>query len=261
MTQTAMLTKPLDVRLYTRGDDAGSSRSANRAIRRTVEAGIIRNVSLMAPTHCIDDAATVLKDVKGCAFGMHFTLTCEYANVRWKPLLPARQIPTLVLADGTLPEHGMIMHEKKADPQQAIAEAAAQLDRLRKLGFRISYVDVHMCFDWLPGFTEALTAFCEKEGLVYLVREIKDLPNVPDLPPGASADNLKKRLTAAGKGSYLCVFHPTLDDEEMRQFAFLAKPTEFTIGRDRFIDTSIATDQAFATWCADSGVKPTAVGA
>ena len=78
------------IRLVTRADDAGSSLSANRAIRETCVAGMVRNVSLMAPCAHIADAAAQLRDLPGIALGMHVTLNGEWDAPRWSPLSLAR---------------------------------------------------------------------------------------------------------------------------------------------------------------------------
>lgn len=62
-------------RLVTRADDAGSSRSANRAIHQTATQGIARNISLMACGPQIEDAAKSLCDLDGVDFGLHVCLS------------------------------------------------------------------------------------------------------------------------------------------------------------------------------------------
>lgn len=75
------------IRFITRADDAGSSRSANRAIAQVVDGGFVRNVSLMACGPAIEDAAQLLAHRKDVCFGMHTTLNAEWDKVKWRPLL------------------------------------------------------------------------------------------------------------------------------------------------------------------------------
>ncbi|MFK4165475.1 ChbG/HpnK family deacetylase [Paenibacillus lautus] len=60
-------------RIITRADDYASSRSANAAIARTVEAGFIKNVSIMAPGPYLAEAAQLLAHRKDICFGFHMT--------------------------------------------------------------------------------------------------------------------------------------------------------------------------------------------
>jgi hypothetical protein len=203
--------------LVTRADDAGSSRSANRAIREACVAGLARNVSLMAPCPHIADAAAVLRDLPGVCFGMHVTLNCEWETPRWGPLSPAPSVPSLVEADGMM------------------VEVAAQLAHLRALGFRLSYLDQHMGVGWVCGLGERLSAFAAREGLIDADRVVRGLPEAPTpASPGADqhVDDLIARLAASPPGTFLALGHPCYDDAEMA-LVHGAGASAGEVGRDR----------------------------
>lgn len=223
------------IRLVTRADDAGSSRSANRAIRQACVDGLVRNVSLMAPCAHIADAAEQLRDLPGICFGMHVTLNCEWDAPRWGPLSPPAAVPTLVEADGTFTRFPMHLHERRAAVDEMLVEVAAQLARLRALGFRVSYLDQHMGVGWVCGLGERLTAFAEREGLLDADRLVPGLPEAPTpAPPGPDhhVEGLIARLAASAPGTYVALGHPCHDDAEMGLVHGAgALPGE--VGRDR----------------------------
>ena len=90
------------IRLVTRADDAGLNGAVNRAIRSAVNDGVVRNISLMAAAPAIEDAASVLGDLsKSVDYGLHVTLTAEWENPRWGPVLDGERVASAVRRDGT----------------------------------------------------------------------------------------------------------------------------------------------------------------
>jgi predicted glycoside hydrolase/deacetylase ChbG (UPF0249 family) len=84
------------IQLLTRGDDAGSSRSANRAIRQCCDEGILRNVSVMACGPAFEDAVRVLDGLGHVDFGLHICLSAEWDAPRWSSVAPREQVPSLL---------------------------------------------------------------------------------------------------------------------------------------------------------------------
>jgi predicted glycoside hydrolase/deacetylase ChbG (UPF0249 family) len=72
--------------LLVRADDIGFSHAANEACIRVFTDGICRSVELMAPTPWFPEAVKLLKSYPGYDVGVHFTLTSEWENFRWRPL-------------------------------------------------------------------------------------------------------------------------------------------------------------------------------
>ena len=94
-----------NIRFITRADDLGSSYSANQAIEQVVDAGFIKNVSIMACAPAIEDAAQRLAHRKDVCFGMHTTLNAEWDRVKWGPVLPSEQCKGLVDQNGCFLPH------------------------------------------------------------------------------------------------------------------------------------------------------------
>lgn len=199
-----------------RCDDAGSSEGAADAIYRCVTEGIGRNASVMAPTAHVGYAADRLVPIQDrISVGLHVTLTSEWDDVRWGPVLPTDQVPSLVLPDGTFPATGHDL-AARANTVEVEAEVRAQLARLRSLGFRVDYLDEHMGVGWIPGFREVFHRIAAEEGLILADQFIY----------GQGVDTLDWSSVAAYASAghpapSVLVFHPLPDfDPVARQFTF-----------------------------------------
>ncbi len=205
------------IRLVTRGDDGGSCHTANVAIRDAFEKGILRNTSLMVPCPAFEEAAGMFRDMPGLCVGLHATLNAEWDGVRWGPVLPPEDVPSLVDADGHFFHTTRALHENGADPAEMMAEIEAQLALARSAGLAIRYVDPHMIFTWVADMDARLAQFAEREGLIYGPKAVPRLPAVEgefDNP----VDELVARLSAAPPGTYILIGHPCYDTEEVRRF-------------------------------------------
>jgi len=197
------------INFITRADDAGSSRSANRAIARTVRAGLIKNVSVMAPGRYVDEAAELLAARRDICFGMHATLNAEWNRVKWGP------VSSLDPNSGLTDENGMFLpgtkqfQETKPPLALVMKEYDAQLDKLRRAGFDIRYVDSHMFPEqYIDGLDGAVEDWAKRKGLLDHMRYYT-------LPPGWEAllQDIKKApsfLRNMPEGQYFIVAHPAL---------------------------------------------------
>ncbi|WP_127491484.1 ChbG/HpnK family deacetylase [Paenibacillus glycanilyticus] len=215
------------IRLLLRGDDFGGSLSANQAIAETCEHGFLRNVSVMAPGSYLEQGALLLADCKEICFGMHITMNAEWDRVKWKPVLPCEQVPSLIDEQGYFLSHPSLMGN--VNLEEAIAETLAQYDRLREVGFPISYVDEHMFFSYsVKGYAEWLDNWCRQEDLVNFHRYFQPLPRAAEAAAVELADpndlaqiylsRHMQDIQAAPEGLYTVILHPGLDSVEMRQF-------------------------------------------
>lgn len=240
------------LRLVTRGDDAGSAEAANRAILEAFRDGILRNTSVMAPAPCVEHAAELLAGCRGLCCGLHATITAEWDAVRWGPVLPAAQVPSLVDSHGHFPPTTRALHERGVAVDEVLAELDAQLDRLVRLGFDIRYADTHMGFLWVAdGLDAAFAQWCAGKGLVHRIAAAR-LPDAPgdDDPP----ERLLARLAAAPEGTYLLVGHPGYDGPELRRFSHPGYPAERVVA-DREGERRMFADPRVRAWCAEHGVE------
>ncbi len=242
------------IRLITRGDDSGSCHSANVAIKEAFEKGILRNTSLMVPCEGFREAAEMLAGLKGLCVGLHATLNAEWNTVRWGPVLPGEQVPTLVDANGHFHQTTQALHHAGADAAQAVAEIRAQLNKARGAGFDIRYLDTHMGFSWINGIDDAMADLARTEGLIYHPEGLSRLPKVE----GAFSDPVERlisQLRQAEPGTYLYVNHPGCDNEEMRQFIHPGLGVG-QVAREREQDRRLWCDQRLMNFCREHGVQP-----
>ena len=243
-----------ELKLITRGDDAGSSVTANRAIYEACTEGILRNVSVMVPCDALDDAAQRLADLDTVCFGLHATFNAEWSHVRWGALRD--DVPSLVLADGTFFQSVNELRDHQPRLDDAMNELQAQLDAGRNAGFTFAYADQHMGFGRaIDGFDDAFDDWCTKEGLLNYRHYHRRLPSV-DAVDGDPVEQVIAQLNAAQSGQWAIVGHPAYDTEEMRQTGN-ANVTGETIGKDREWQRRWFTDSRILTHCKTHNIIPT----
>jgi len=204
-----------NIKIITRADDAGSSRSANAAIAKALTVGFIKNVSLMAPGAYINEAAQQLRDAKGVCFGLHTTLNAEWDNVKWGPLSKLDRASGLTDKNGFFLNTPVMFRQTKPCADTALHEYNAQLDLLTKLGFNITYVDSHMYEEiFIEGLSDAKRDWATKKGLLHH----GDYNNSPKgINEEETMHNFGRFLHSLPDGQYLYVAHPALHSSEMLQ--------------------------------------------
>lgn len=247
---------PDPIRLVTRSDDAGSTRSANRAILEACRDGICRNVSIMVPAPAFDDAAELLKDAGDICLGLHATITDEWTELRWGPVLGPEEVPSLVLEDGTFHRSTHTLWETRPSYDEILAELKAQLDLARSKSLKIDYLDFHMAFEWFDGLSEQLHDFARAEGLVFGRGYLQPLPRA-DGEFDDPIEGFCARLRAAQPGeTYLHVCHPAYDDEEMRALTH-GKEEPGDVARSRDLQRRTFVDPRVLACCRERGVELT----
>lgn len=241
-------------RIMSRADDAGFCVSADQAILETVQTGIARNVGIMACTPAFEHAAEMFQSVPDVCLGLHATLTSEWTNLRWGPVLGADKVPSLVDENGHFLPNTLPIHERGFKLQEVLDEIQAQLDLARKRGLNLGYLDTHMRFDWLAGVEEGLARLAEREGLVFDPRvKYSPLPKVEGTfaTPG---ERLIAQLQAAGAGTFLVLAHPGCESEEMRRL-FLPGRAPGEVAKERDQDRRMFTDSKVIEYCRANGVE------
>ncbi|MFF4901455.1 ChbG/HpnK family deacetylase [Streptomyces sp. NPDC001068] len=205
--------------LVVRVDDAGLSESVNESIREALRGPAARSVSLMVPAPAAAHAARILKPLPAVVRGLHVTLTSEWEQYRWRPVLSARAVPSLVDTDGFLPRTAEELHRRGGvDPREARAEIEAQLLRAREWGFDVRYVDEHMGVGWVRGAGEAIRAVAAAHGLIDADRTVPPLDGPPNEVPNTDRPGawLPDAVRKAGPGPRVLITHPGRDDGDLR---------------------------------------------
>ena len=242
------------IRLITRADDAGTNATVNRAILEACREGIARNVSVMVTCPAAEEAAALLADVPGVCVGLHTTLNAEWDDVRWGPVLPPEQVPSLVDERGHFFASTRALHENRPSSEEVFAELQAQLDRARALGLDVRYADMHMGWGWVAaGLEPRFDQWCAREGI------LSHRPFNRRLPwPGDEGDPVEQvigQLEAAEPGQYVLVAHPAYDTPEMRQLGHMGYPGE-RVATERDWQRRMFTDPRMLAYCRERGVTP-----
>lgn len=232
-------------RIVTRGDDAGSCKSADLALLDCARGGVLKNIGIMAPGPSFDHAISVLKDLKGVAFGLHVCLNAEWETVKWGPVLPASQVPTLVEDDGAFTQNPDVLRDRGFSVEEAMVEVKAQLDKVRKAGIEVTYLDEHMGISWI-GFRDELAALCRSEGLVdHATVEYLDWYQT----------DLLSAVKAAPDGAYVVVNHPGFDAPDMQEFNLKGEP-KGVVAKEREADRLLWLSPTLHTAVAEGVFQP-----
>lgn len=124
-------------------DDAGMSWDSNEGAQRALTQGVATSVSVMMSCPWVPGFVRFLKNNPGVDAGLHLTLTSEWDDYRWGPLMGKPAVPGLVDEQGALwpAVSDVVIH---ARPDEVEAEIVAQLNRARAMGFEPTHLDSHM---------------------------------------------------------------------------------------------------------------------
>ena len=128
-----------EVRLIVQGDDFGMCHAVNVGTMQAFREGILTQASTMAACPWFTEAAALARE-SGIPLGVHQTLTCEWDNLRWRPLTGG---PSLVGADGTF-FRTVAEARTSISRGDAVRELSAQVAKFAAEGLAIDYLDVHM---------------------------------------------------------------------------------------------------------------------
>jgi hypothetical protein len=214
------------IRLVVQGDDMGMSRATNRGVELAATEGVLTQVSMMAPTPWFGEAAQVVRRL-GLPMGVHLTLTCEWDFLRWAPLTAAASLRD--------PDGGFVRtvsDAAAADPDEAIAEAQAQADRVVSHGLQPTYVDPHMGVS-VP---RAYQALCARFGVRFIYPDVAphhDVDSITWLSLAPKDDRpawFADFLDRLEPGTHFVLSHPGDGDEELRAMTSRDAPNAMWAG-------------------------------
>ena len=249
------------IRLITRGDDLGCARSLNLAIKECYEKGMLKNCSVLAASPYVEEAAKLLAKTKGLCFGLHTDLTSEWDNVKWGPVAPREQVPSLLDSKGYLHQtNDGVKAAAKAD--EALLELQAQLDKLRRLGFDIKYADLHMnTVQVVPDLPDRFGEWCRKNRLIDTRKIGGRLKLPPSSPitrkhPGDYVADVMNALKTAADGEYLIVGHLGHNDAEIKNLGHPGYPGE-AVAHNLNWERLAYSDPRMLKFVKENGVLPT----
>src|SRR5262249_8337091 len=129
--------------LIVHGDDLGMAHSVNRASTKALEGGLVSSASIMIPCPWLPEIAAYARSHPQTDLGIHLTLTSEWKQLRWAPVLGRERAASLVDSDGYF-----YSRESEAaahiDIREAESEIRAQIARAKALGIQPTHLDSHM---------------------------------------------------------------------------------------------------------------------
>lgn len=129
--------------LIIHADDAGLSHSHNRATIKCLRDGLVNSYSIMVPCPWYYEMAIFAKNNPNFDYGIHLTLTCEWKNYRFGPVLPVSEVPSLVDKDGYFFKTREEL-KRYAKPEHVVKELDAQVQKAIGFGLKPTHLDLHM---------------------------------------------------------------------------------------------------------------------
>lgn len=129
--------------LIVHADDLGMAHSINDATTKAFATGLVNSGSIMMPCSWVPEIAEYARSNPSADLGLHLTLTSEWKNYRWGPLLPRDRVASL------LDDHGYFRLTEseaasRAKSNEVEKEIQAQIDLAKKIGIQPTHLDSHM---------------------------------------------------------------------------------------------------------------------
>ena len=137
------LSKDQTKKLIIHADDAGLSCAENEATMWVLEHGIVNSYSIMMPCPWAFHMANFAKHHPQYDSGVHLTLTSEWKHYKFGPVLPAREVPSLVDQHGHF-HATRAAFKSHAHPDEVKKELRAQVERALDWGVNPTHLDSHM---------------------------------------------------------------------------------------------------------------------
>jgi hypothetical protein len=129
--------------LIIHADDLGFCSSENKASINAMENGQINSGSVMVPCPGFNEIASYSKSHPDADIGIHLTIMSEWDTAKWKPVLSAEAVPSLVDKKGYfLKSKEELMKNVRADEVEN--EYSAQIKLALDSGIDLTHIDSHM---------------------------------------------------------------------------------------------------------------------
>lgn len=224
--------------LMIHADDAGLSHSENQATIKALQNGSVNSYSIMVPCPWFFEMATFAKNNPNYDCGIHLTLTCEWENYKFGPVLPLSEVSSLTDHNGHFYKTRKDF-KNNAKPSEIKKELTAQIEKALQFGIQPTHLDSHMCSVGVTpeileiykelGKTYKLPVFINKEFVKSISLSDKKynfentlladnllIGNFTDFEKGELQNAYSKALDHIQPGFNVFLLHPAFDDFEMQ---------------------------------------------
>lgn len=224
--------------LIIHADDAGLSHSENRATIQALQNGMVNSYSIMVPCPWFHEMAKFAIDNPQFDNGIHLTLTCEWENYKFGPILPTTEVPSLVDTNGYFHKNRIeFINNAKSDEVEK--ELRAQIERALHFGLNPTHLDSHMCSIGVsPEFLDIYKSLGKEYNLpVFINKQFVEsislsnekynyknifladnllIGNFADFEKGELKKSYEEALDNLNPGFNVFLLHPAYDDNEMQ---------------------------------------------
>jgi predicted glycoside hydrolase/deacetylase ChbG (UPF0249 family) len=150
--------------LIVNADDYGLTTAVSEGILRAHREGVLTSTSVLTLAPGFRKSVAWLRDAPALGVGAHLAAVGED-----RPLLTAREIPTLVDREGRLPISWRRLLPRllarRVDPADIGREFAAQLAAIRGAGVTVDHLDTHQHLHLWPGVREVVLDLAVRSGV------------------------------------------------------------------------------------------------
>jgi predicted glycoside hydrolase/deacetylase ChbG (UPF0249 family) len=219
-------------------DDVGMCQATVPAFFELADRGLVSSGSVMVPCPWFREAAAEARRHPQADVGVHLTLTSEWKNYRWGPVVPCDPASGLTDAEGCFYGAPALMDRPAA--AVVLREMRSQLCRARTAGIDVTHIDCHM-FAMLahglarvyvdlgfecglpvlltrqPAWIQTLTAAALDEWEEHGMPVFDHLREMPlERAAGLALDSAKRIFDELPPGLTYLLMHPALDTPELR---------------------------------------------
>lgn len=222
-------------KLIVRGDDMGFSHSANEALIKSYKEGIETSIEVIVPSPWFPEAVKLLEKNKHIDVGLHFAITSEWDNIKWRPLTDCRSLRNqdgyfypMIFPNKNYPKQAVMDNPWK--PEDYEKELRAQIEMAKKHIPRLSHISGHMAS---TGFTPEAKAIAKKVAAEYQLEVVDSGPDNKfsinytgfDFKGKTTEERVEGFINMldkleAGK-TYVYVEHPGIDNDELRAISHI----------------------------------------
>lgn len=239
-------------------DDAGLSHSQNRATIKCLEQGIVNSYSIMVPCPAFEEIGTFAKQHPTYDYGIHLTMTCEWRDYKFGPVLPIDEVPSLVDENGHFHKTRNAV-KANANAEEVYRELKAQINKAIDFGLQPTHLDSHMySVGASMEFFKVYLQLGKEYGLPVLINKVllemvglqieknmisndfvfdhAHFATFADFENGPLKTFYLDVLDKITPGFHIILIHPAFDDQEMKQIT-IAHPNFGSEWRQMDYDT------------------------